>query len=95
MQASEKPAHSRLVVTTAEAAVDAAVAGVGITRMLDYQIDKPRRAGALTLVLEAFRTPPKSVHLIYEQGAYLPLKTRTFLDYAAPRLKGAFGALAK
>jgi hypothetical protein len=32
--------------------------------------------------------------LIYEQAAYLPLKTRTFLDHAAPRLKEAFRALA-
>jgi DNA-binding transcriptional LysR family regulator len=88
------PIHSRLVVSTAEAAVDAAVAGVGLTRMLDYQIDKHRREGALTLVLEAFGTPPKSVHLIYEQGAYLPLKTRRFLDYATVRLKEAFRALA-
>jgi DNA-binding transcriptional LysR family regulator len=88
------PIHSRLVVSTAEAAVDAAVAGVGLTRMLDYQIDKQRREGALTLVLETFRTPPKSVHLVYEHGTYLPLKTRRFIDYAATRLKGAFRALA-
>ena len=32
------PIHSRLVVSTAEAATDAAVAGIGLTRMLDYQI---------------------------------------------------------
>jgi DNA-binding transcriptional LysR family regulator len=88
------PIHSRLVVSTAEAAVDAAVAGVGLARMLDYQVDKPRREGALTLVLEAFGTPPKSVHLVYEHGTYLPLKTRRFLDYAAPGLKEAFRALA-
>ena len=30
--------HSRLVVNTAEAAIDAAIAGVGITRVLSYQI---------------------------------------------------------
>ena len=88
------PIHSRLVVSTAEAAVDAAVAGAGLTRMLDYQINKPRREGALTVVLEAFGTPPRPVHLIYEQAAYVPLKTRTFLDHAAPRLKEAFRALA-
>ncbi len=68
------PIHSRLVVSTAEAAVEAAVAGVGLTRMLDYQIYKQRREGNLTVVLEAFGTPPKPVHLIYEQAAYLPLK---------------------
>ena len=62
--------------------------------MLDYQIDAQRRAGALILVLESFRAPPKSVHLIYEAGRPLPLKVRAFLDFAAPRLKQAMRALA-
>ena len=86
------PIHSRLVVSTAEAAIDAAIAGLGLTRAIDYQIDSQRRAGALALVLEAFKSPPKPVHLIYG-GMHLPLKTRTFLDYAIPRLKKAFRAL--
>jgi DNA-binding transcriptional LysR family regulator len=81
------PIHSRLVVSTAEAATDAAVAGIGLTRMLDYQIAAQLRAGTLKLVLESFRAPPKPVHLIYEAGRHLPLKIRTFLDYASPRLK--------
>ena len=89
------PIHSRLVVSTAEAATDAAVSGLGLTRMLDYQVDRQRRAGSLTLVLEAFHSPPKPVHLIYEAGRHLPLKIRTFLDFAAPRLKQAMRALAE
>jgi DNA-binding transcriptional LysR family regulator len=88
------PIHSRLVVSTAEAAADAAVAGLGVTRMLDYQIDLQRRAGSLKLVLESFRSPPKPVHLIYETGRHLPLKIRTLLDFAAPRLKHAMRPLA-
>jgi molybdate transport repressor ModE-like protein len=88
------PIHSRLVVSTAEAAVDAAVSGLGLTRMLDYQIDSQRRAGSLKLVLESFRSPAKPVHLIYEAGTHLPLKIRTFLDFAAPRLKQAMRRLA-
>jgi DNA-binding transcriptional LysR family regulator len=89
------PVHSRLVVSTAEAAADAAVSGLGLTRMLDYQVDHERRAGRLKLVLEAFRQPPKPVHLIYEAGSHLPLKIRAFLDFAAPRLKHAMRALAE
>jgi len=89
------PIHSRLVVSTAEAAVDAAVSGLGLTRMLDYQVDRQRRAGSLKVVLDAFRDPPKPVHLIYEAGRHLPLKIRTFLDFAAPRLKRAIGTLAE
>ena len=89
------PIHSRLVVSTAEAATDAAVSGLGLTRMLDYQIDRHRRAGSLKLVLETFRSRPKPVHLIYEAGRHLPLKIRTFLDFAAPRLKKAMRSLAE
>src|SRR6476619_3507175 len=89
------PVHSRLVVSTAEAAADAAVSGLGLTRMLDYQVDRQRRVGSLKVVLDAFRDPPKPVHLIYEAGRHLPLKIRTFLDFAAPRLKRAIGTLAE
>jgi hypothetical protein len=62
--------------------------------MLDYQIDRQRRAGSFKLVLESYRSPPKSVHLIYEAGRHLPMKIRTFLDFAAPRLKQAMRSLA-
>ena len=88
------PIHSRLIVSTAEAATDAAVAGIGLTRMLDYQITTQLREGTLKLVLESFRAPPKPVHLIYEAGRHLPLKIRTFLDYASPRLKKSMRAIA-
>jgi len=89
------PVHSRLVVSTAEAATDAAVAGIGLTRMLDYQIAAQLREGTLELVLESFKSPAKPVHLIYEAGRHLPLKIRTFLDYASPRLKKSMRAIAE
>jgi DNA-binding transcriptional LysR family regulator len=87
--------HSRLVVSTAEAAADAAVAGIGLTRMLDYQVAAQLRAGTLKQVLESYKSPPKPVHLIYEAGRHLPLKIRTFLDYAGPRLKKTIGAITE
>jgi DNA-binding transcriptional LysR family regulator len=88
--------HSRLVANTAEAAVDAAICGVGLARAMDYQIDAPRRAGALSLVLERFAPPAKPVHLmIYKGGQRLPIKTRAFLDFATPRLKRSFRDLVE
>ena len=45
------PVRSRLAVDTAEAAIDAAIAGVGLTRVLSYQVAKPLRAGVLVPVL--------------------------------------------
>jgi len=81
------PIRSRLVVTTAEAAVDGAVAGLGLTRLLSYQVSEAKRAGTLELVLEEHELPPWPVSLVYPGQQLLPRKTRAFLDFAAPRLK--------
>lgn len=81
------PVHSRLTVNTAEAAVDAALAGVGVTRVLSYQIAEARRAGTLAVVLESFEPAPWPIHLVHVGGGLLPLKLRAFLDWATPRLK--------
>jgi DNA-binding transcriptional LysR family regulator len=79
--------RSRLVVNTAEAAIDAAKAGIGITRVLSYQAASALRDGALVLALEAFEPPPLPVSLVHVGQRLLPLKLRAFLDFATPRLK--------
>ena len=80
--------HSRLVINTAEAAIDAAIAGVGITRVLSYQVASALRAGMLARTLRQFEPAPWPVSLVYPGQGLLPLKLRAFLDFAAPRLKG-------
>ena len=79
--------HSRLVVNTAEAAIDAAVAGVGVTRVLSYQIANAIRTGTLVLALQKFEPLAAPVSLVHAGQGVLPLKMRAFLDFAAPRLK--------
>lgn len=79
--------HSRLVVNTAEAAIDAAIAGLGITRVLSYQVADAVRAGLLVIVLKEFEPTSLHISLIYAGQRLLPLKLRAFLDFAAPRLK--------
>ena len=81
------PIHSRLVVNTATAAINAAIAGLGITRVLYYQVASAVRAGALTVVLPGFEPTPWPVSLVYAGGRLLPVKLRAFLDFAAPRLR--------
>ena len=81
------PVRSRLQVNTAEAAIDAAIAGLGLTRVLSYQADAAARAGALRVVLEPFEPPPWPVSLVHAGQGRLPVKLRAFLDFAAPRLK--------
>lgn len=79
--------RSRLVVNTAEAAVDAAIAGVGLTRVLSYQAAEAVKAGALVIVLQDLEPPALPVNVVYSRQQMLPLKLRAFLDFAAPRLK--------
>jgi len=79
--------HSRLVLNTAEAAIDAAIAGVGVTRVFSYQVLKPCEEGLLERVLREFEPAPAPVHLVYAGQGLLPLKVRAFIDFSVPRLR--------
>jgi DNA-binding transcriptional LysR family regulator len=85
----EKPVavRSRIAVTTAQSAIDAAIAGAGITRVLSYMVDDARRAGTLEFLLEDFELPPWPIHLVHTGQEPLPAKLRAFIDFATPRLK--------
>lgn len=81
------PVSPRLIVNTAEAAVDAAIAGVGLTCVLSYQVESAVRAGLLNLVLQSFEPTPIPVSFLYLGQGRIPLKLRALLDFAAPRLR--------
>ena len=81
--------RSRLVVNTAEAAIDAAVAGLGITHVLSYQVASDIRAGRVQIILDGFEPEPWPVSLVYPARGLLPLKTRAFLDFANAQLRTA------
>jgi DNA-binding transcriptional LysR family regulator len=81
------PVRRRLMVTTAEAAIDAAIADAGLTRVLCYQIVEAERDGDLVKVLCDYEPEPVPVSLVYPGSRLIPLKLRSFIDFAAPRLK--------
>jgi DNA-binding transcriptional LysR family regulator len=88
-QRTAVPIRPRFAVNTADAAIAAAIAGTGITRVLSYQVAEAVAAGKLRLILEAFAPEPLPVHMVYPAQSQLPLKLRAFLDFAAPRLKAS------
>lgn len=81
------PVHSRLAVNTAEAAIAAAMLGVGLVRVLFYQVADAIRDNALSVVLDAFESAPLPISLVHKGQTPLPLKLRAFLDFVAPRLR--------
>ena len=78
---------SRLSVNTADAAVAAAVAGVGITRVLSYQAEAALRDGGLLPLLKRFEDTEIPVHLVYRQTRSGNPRVRAFVDFAATRLR--------
>ncbi|MDR0190724.1 LysR family transcriptional regulator [Pseudomonas yamanorum] len=81
------PVHSRLSVNTAEAAIAAATLGVGVIRVLSYQVADALREEALAVVLEAFESAPLPISLVHKGQSPLPLKLRAFMDFVMPRLR--------
>lgn len=79
----------RLSVTTTEAAAQAAIRSVGVTRLLHYQVAEAIETGALRIILDAFEPDPIPVNLVHASRGKMPLKIRRFLDFAAPRLRKA------
>jgi DNA-binding transcriptional LysR family regulator len=77
----------RLVVTTAEAALDSARAGFGVTRVLSYQAAVDIARGSLLRVLKEYEGDELPIHVLYPGGRHPPPKLRAFLDFIIPRLR--------
>ena len=81
------PVIPRLEVNTAEAAIAAATLGVGLIRVLSYQVADAVGNGALGVILRDYEPAPLPVSLVHKGQTPLPRKLRVFLDFAAPRLR--------
>ncbi len=80
----------RLVVNTAQAAIDAAASGLGITRVLSYQVDRHVEAGRLRIVLASHEPPAVPVHLVHLPGIQ-PRAAVAFGELAAATLRKRLG----
>ncbi|MDZ4096848.1 MAG: LysR family transcriptional regulator [Paracoccaceae bacterium] len=74
-------------INDAQAAIDAAEMGHGITVALSYMVHDKIKAGKLVAVLDTIAPPPQPVQLVYPQTRLIAPKIRAFVDFAAPRLK--------
>jgi DNA-binding transcriptional LysR family regulator len=84
---------SRLTVNTADAAIDAAKAGLGVTRVLSYQAEAGLADGSLMLILERFEPEAIPVHLLHREDRLPQAKVQSFLSFAAPRLRARLKTL--
>lgn len=77
----------RLTVTSNDAAIEAAVAGLGITRLISYQIAPELQSGQLKILLSEYEFPALPIHILHREGRNASTKVRAFIDLVAERLK--------
>ena len=79
--------EATLSCSTNDAAIAAAVAGFGLTRVASYQVEAELKAGTLKTVLEDFEEAPLPVHVAHPERRHAPAKVRAFTDLAVERLR--------
>jgi DNA-binding transcriptional LysR family regulator len=85
----------RLQVATPDAAVEAAVRGLGFVYLLDYHVDEAVRTGKLSVVLDQYEVETLPIHLLHVARGQMPLKLRRFIDFAVPRLRASLAGLGR
>jgi len=70
----------RFTTNSADAAIQYAEQGGGLTRVLAYQAAEAIQAGRLKIVLAKFEQPPLPIHVVYPTSRLLSAKVRTFID---------------
>ncbi|KUR73593.1 LysR family transcriptional regulator [Novosphingobium fuchskuhlense] len=84
----------RLSVNTADAIIDAAVAGLGLARIMSYQAASAVADGRLVPLFAELGGDPVPVQLVHRRQRSQPLKLKAFLDFAAPRLRETLDGVA-
>jgi DNA-binding transcriptional LysR family regulator len=78
----------RLMTNSVEAAIDAAEAGLGIARVLSYQVVEPVAAGRLRLLLSAFEPQPLPVSLVFPANRRGSANVRALVAAVQDHMRG-------
>ncbi|GFM81993.1 LysR family transcriptional regulator [Pseudomonas cichorii] len=77
----------RLVCNQVRAASQACVQGVGITRLMHYQVADELADGRLVRVLRDFEPMDLPIQLVYPHSLQLSPRVRAFVEWACPQLE--------
>lgn len=77
----------RLTVTTNDGAIESALAGFGVTRLMSYQIAHFVESGQLQILLPDFESAPLPIHVLHREGRHKSARVRSFVDLVVERLR--------
>jgi DNA-binding transcriptional LysR family regulator len=84
----------RFVTNNGDAAIDAALHGLGLVMVLGYQVEQPLADGRLVRVLADFEPAPAPVHALYSSARLVPAKLKAFLELLSESIPARLEALA-
>ena len=85
----------RLEVNTAEAAIDAAASGLGITRVLSYQAVAALKKGRLRTILDVYDDVAIPVQVVHRAMRLPKPQVRAFVPLVSDALRKGLGALER
>ncbi|MCX2889911.1 MULTISPECIES: LysR family transcriptional regulator [Pseudomonas] len=77
----------RLTVTSNDGAIAAASGGLGIARLLSYQVADELASGQLQVILAEYEEAPWPIHVLHRESKYGSAKVRSFIDMLAQALR--------
>jgi len=78
---------SRARFNIADPAIDAALSGRGITRVLSYMVAPHVETGDLVIVLPEFEPPPLPVHVVHKEAGQASARVRAAVDFLVQKLR--------
>ncbi|BBU31100.1 LysR family transcriptional regulator [Burkholderia sp. THE68] len=81
------PIQPRLITTTNDSAMSAALAGLGIVCLLSCQIAPALAEGKLQVVLPEHELATLPIHVVHREGRHVNQKVRVFVDLAVETLR--------
>ena len=84
----------RFVTNNGDAAIDAALHGLGLVMVLGYQVEQPLADGRLVRVLTDYEPAPAPVHALYSSARLVPAKLKAFLELLSDSIPARLEMLA-
>jgi len=84
-----KAIPARMTTNQVQVASDACLQGLGIARLLHYQVASELAEGRLVRVLRGFELPDVPIQMVYPHARLLSARVRQFIAWASPRLSAA------
>jgi DNA-binding transcriptional LysR family regulator len=82
----------RLMVSTVDAAIAAALEGFGLVRLMSYQVAPYIKLGELNIMLTEYEPEAIPIHVLHREGRNASAKVRAFIDLMVSNLRARLGA---